>query len=413
MKFQLLFIIMLLAVATFNSFILIFKREKNISGYRFLYASLFFYNFCLSVYFVWFEAGFIMEAPELLRTISPLMYLCAPLFFFFIRNSLSGSVGLSKRDWLHFLPALIHLLDLLPFYFESSQVKSVFAANIVSDKAKINFEAGGLIPIQFHYLFRIFLQTGYFVYSLYLVNKVRPEIFIIKKGQRRIFDLKIVLINLGWMVIFQFVYAVFEIMIHFGNLDLIVENYYLRRISLLGLLGLNLFVNFRAEFFNDRKENKKSKVVDVDKQKIHIPYSKNGDQPEINIQISKELPDAFSQKEIELIKSEIISKMEEAQIFTETGLTLNQFAKRINVTPKLVSLVINREFDKNFNEFLNQYRIAFAILKIKEGYLDDYTLEALGEMSGFNSRTTFFNSFKKEKGCSPTEYWKKFQESPS
>lgn len=413
MKFQLLLVIMLLAVATFNSFILIFKKEKNILGYKILYASLFFYNFCVTIYFIWFEAGFIREAPDLLRTISPLMYLCAPLFYFFIRNSLFGSNGLNKKDWFHFLPALIHLLDLLPFYFESTQVKSVLATTLVSDNTQINFAAGGLIPIQFHYLFRIFLQTGYFIYSLYLVNKMRPEIFIIGKDQRRIYDLTIVLANLGWLVVFQFAYAVFEILLHFQAIDWSGDNFFLRRISLLGLLGLNLFVNFRAGFFDDRKKKKKPKVTEGNLHQTHISNSKNLDRPLENVTSSKEQSDFISQKEVECIKSEIISKMEAALIFTEIGLTLNHFATRINVSPKLVSLVINKEFDKNFNEFLNQYRIAFAISKIREGYLDDYTLEALGEISGFNSRTTFFNAFKKEMGCSPSEYWRKFQESPS
>ncbi len=404
---------MLLAVATFNSFILIFKREKNIVGYKFLYASLFFYNFCLFIYFVWFEAGFIIEVPQLMRTISPLMYLCAPFFYFFIRNYLFGFSGLRKRDWIHFLPALIHLLDLLPFYFESAQVKSVFATTIVSDNSKINFEAGGLIPIQFHYLFRIFLQTGYFVYSIYLVKKMRPEIFNFNKGNLQIYDLTIVLINFGWLVLFQFTYAILEVLINFGAIDLTVENYYLRRISLLGLLGLNLFVNFRAEFFSERKKKKKARVAEVDNHKIQIQDIKNPGESVAYIQSFKEQQDVISQKEIGLIKSQIISKMEGEQIFTEIGMTLNQFANRINISPKLVSLVINREFDKNFNEFLNQYRIAYAITQIEEGYLDDYTLEALGETSGFNSRTTFFNAFKKERGCSPSEYWKKFQECPS
>ncbi len=413
MKFQLLFIIMLLTVATFNSFILILKKEKNISGYKFLYASLFFFNFCLFIYFIWYEAGFIMKMPYLMRTISPLMYLCAPLFYFFFRNSLFGFSGLRERDWIHFLPALFHLLDLLPFYFESAQVKSVFATTIVSDNSKINFEAGGLVPIQFHYLFRIFLQTGYFVYALYLVKKMRPEIFFFKKGDRRIYDLTIVLINLGWLVLFQFTYAILEVLINFGAIDLTVENYYLRRISLLGLLGLNLFVNFRAGYFSDRKEKKKSQVTKVDIDIIQIPNTKNPDESEDHLRSPKEQPDVISQKEIESIKSEIISKMEEDQLFTETGMTLNRFSSCINVSSKLVSLVINREFGRNFNEFLNQFRISYAITKIEEGYLDDYTLEALGEMSGFNSRTTFFNAFKKEKGCSPTEFWKKFQESPS
>jgi hypothetical protein len=84
MKFQLLLVIMVFAVATFNSFVLMVKPERHISGYKLLYSSLFFYNFCLAIYYVWFEAGFIMDIPQLLRIFSPLMYFCAPCFYFFL-----------------------------------------------------------------------------------------------------------------------------------------------------------------------------------------------------------------------------------------------------------------------------------------------------------------------------------------
>jgi AraC-like DNA-binding protein len=124
------------------------------------------------------------------------------------------------------------------------------------------------------------------------------------------------------------------------------------------------------------------------------------------------ISEIYYQKETSQIKSQILFSLEEELIFTQKGISLNLFANRFNVSTKLLSYTINREFGKGFNEFLNQYRVAYAIKKIEEGYLDDYTLEALGETSGFNSRTTFFNAFKKEMGYSPSEYWKKFQNSP-
>jgi AraC-like DNA-binding protein len=34
-----------------------------------------------------------------------------------------------------------------------------------------------------------------------------------------------------------------------------------------------------------------------------------------------------------------------------------------------------------------------------------YTIEAIGEASGFGSRTTFFNAFKKYENISPGEYF--------
>jgi YesN/AraC family two-component response regulator len=112
------------------------------------------------------------------------------------------------------------------------------------------------------------------------------------------------------------------------------------------------------------------------------------------------------------IKSVIRIVLEREEVITNPRIRLSLFAEMMDLSPKVVSHVIKKEFKKGFNELLNKYRIRFAIEKIEEGYLDLYTLEALGEESGFSSRTTFFNAFKKELGISPSAYWKRYQELP-
>ncbi|MCR9016399.1 helix-turn-helix domain-containing protein [Aquiflexum gelatinilyticum] len=413
MNFQILFVVMLLATATFSSLILIFNKDKSIQPIKLLYTSLFFYNFCLLIYYIWFEAGFIKEAPYLLRTVSPFMYLCAPFFFLFFRNSLIGKSGFKTLDALHFLPFLIHFIDLIPFYIQSQEVKLALSETLTLDPAKINVEASGLIPIQFHFIFRIILQTVYFGYSIYLAFKHRPEVFDFFGGKKICNDFMIAFIVLGWLVVFQLAYAVIENLNLLHIVDWTAENYLIRRMSLLGLFFLNLFVNFKPGFLVGFLSEKESKMEVEEEMQVKVTDTIAFHIPNLPSKTANEIPDFISQIDTELIKSQILNVIEEEKIFVKNGITLNQFAGRINVSPKSVSYIINREFGKGFNEFLNQYRVEYAISKIEQGYLDDYTLEALGEISGFNSRTTFFNAFKKEMGFSPSEFWKKFQEIPT
>ena len=91
------------------------------------------------------------------------------------------------------------------------------------------------------------------------------------------------------------------------------------------------------------------------------------------------------------------------EVFTDSDVRLPLIAEKINISPKVVSRIIKNEFKKGFNELLNKYRVQYAIGKIEDGYLDTFTLESLGEVSGFSSRTTFFNAAK-EMGISPSEY---------
>jgi AraC-like DNA-binding protein len=367
----------------------------------------------LLTYYVWFEAGFIIEAPGLLRTVSPFMYLCAPFFFFFIRNSLLGFTGLKTRDAIHFLPFLVHFIDLLPFYFQSYEIKSALAEILVADPSKINSVASGLIPIQFHFIFRICLQTGYFIYCIFLAYKFHPEIFGAFEGKKMFHDLFLVFIFLGWLALFQLAYAFVEILNQTNLVDWSQENFLIRRMSLIGLLFLNLLVNFKPRFLTGFLQENKAESAESDHDHFQETLYNEIPLPEKNTKTPIAASESMSQKETALIKSQILNILEEEMIFAENGMSLNQFASRINVSPKSVSYTINREFGKGFNEFLNQYRVEYAISKIEDGYLDDYTLEALGEISGFNSRTTFFNAFKKEMGFSPSEFWKKFQEIPT
>ena len=54
--------------------------------------------------------------------------------------------------------------------------------------------------------------------------------------------------------------------------------------------------------------------------------------------------------------------------------------------------------------FINSYRIKYAIKLIDEGYLENYSMEALAEKSGFNSQENFNRVFKLLKSCTPTQY---------
>lgn len=95
------------------------------------------------------------------------------------------------------------------------------------------------------------------------------------------------------------------------------------------------------------------------------------------------------------------------EVFKVQGLTVAQFAKRLGVNSRVVTRVLDKLAGHTFKELTNAYRVKYAAEKIEEGYLDRYTMDALGKEAGFNSRVTFFNVFKKEFGVCPKEYWKK------
>lgn len=59
---------------------------------------------------------------------------------------------------------------------------------------------------------------------------------------------------------------------------------------------------------------------------------------------------------------------------------------------------------QSFNDYRNEWRIKHSKKLIAEGKADELTLEAIGILSGFSTRNTFFNAFKRSEGISPGAY---------
>ena len=57
--------------------------------------------------------------------------------------------------------------------------------------------------------------------------------------------------------------------------------------------------------------------------------------------------------------------------------------------------------------FINSLRIDFSCKKLENGFLENYTIEALAKMSGFKTQENFNKVFKKIKKVTPSEYFKK------
>ena len=102
--------------------------------------------------------------------------------------------------------------------------------------------------------------------------------------------------------------------------------------------------------------------------------------------------------------------MEVDHVYLKLGISVQDLADMIESKPRDLPQILQKTYSCGFKELINTFRINYAIEKIESFYLDKYTLESLAQLSGFTSRITFFNVFKKEKGISPSEYWNKIKE---
>ncbi|MDH6252057.1 AraC-like DNA-binding protein [Chryseobacterium sp. H1D6B] len=94
--------------------------------------------------------------------------------------------------------------------------------------------------------------------------------------------------------------------------------------------------------------------------------------------------------------------MDSEELYRNSNLKLSDVAVKMNISAHQLSQLLNDNLGKSFSTYINEYRINEACEKIGNGsYLK---IEEIGYEVGFNSKSTFFSTFKKIKNTTPLLY---------
>ena len=103
--------------------------------------------------------------------------------------------------------------------------------------------------------------------------------------------------------------------------------------------------------------------------------------------------------------------MEQTLAFCEEDFSLERLAELVHSNYKYVSQVINENCGKNFSDFINEYRIQEARVRLMDAeHYGNYTIQAIAESVGYKSQSTFIRAFRKITGIPPSIYQKMARE---
>ena len=90
--------------------------------------------------------------------------------------------------------------------------------------------------------------------------------------------------------------------------------------------------------------------------------------------------------------------------YLDVRLSLERLADGLDMPPRELSQAIGASPDGSFYNFVNRFRVGEASRLLSDPSEARTSVEAIGLMSGFRSRSTFYEAFRRATGMTPAQY---------
>ncbi len=312
-------------------------------------------------------------------------YLIGPMVYWYVRSVLTDKSRLFKRDLWHFVPMLLVLFGSLHYMTTSWAYKKVIATSIIQNfeqvKSISNLFVFNIFSKAFAYWFRPVQIIVYTLLCIVLLlrykRQMKNEQFV--AGQH--FMLNWLTLLLGFLFILNSSHTI-QIFASFTLKNLLLFNSMnsLLVISALGLAGLLISPFFFPSIL------------------YGMP---RWSQPQSTPPNNNPVKPGFESDYLKQLGKSIETCMREKQFFLNKDCNLASFSKVLNIPAHHLAYYFKEVKKQTFNDYRNELRIKHAKQLLREGKAKELTLEGIGQLSGFSSRITFFNAFKKYESVSP------------
>jgi len=121
-------------------------------------------------------------------------------------------------------------------------------------------------------------------------------------------------------------------------------------------------------------------------------------------EIKSNVKKGFAEEEIISLLQIIEQAVVKDQLFLNSDLNPASLSKLLNIPVYKITMALNKGAGKNFNEYINNYRIEFSKKLLLDSAHQKSTIFSIALDSGFASETPFYVAFKKQIGQSPSAF---------
>ena len=306
----------------------------------------------------------------------PMGMAIAPLIFFYVKSITTSNFKFKTNNLWHFTPVFLLISFRVGIYiYDSFQIGFNETQNGI---LKLSIDEAIVSPL---YIFISFAQM-----LLYLAFTI--QLYYNYRNRIQEFFSNIYKLELNWILSFLIVFSVLFLYSSFQSIigGLIID------LSYKESWWLNLFMAIAVLFIGI-----KGYYTDTTKlNTLSFSFSPN---PENIPQVSED------KKVVSVSDIETVSKfMKSEKPYLNPDLNLSELAKLLQMTRAELSKIINLGFHKNFNDFINEYRVNAFKEKLHSGAHKEFSLLGIAYDCGFNSKATFNRVFRKFTNTSPSEF---------
>lgn len=183
---------------------------------------------------------------------------------------------------------------------------------------------------------------------------------------------------------------------------------YLETVFLLIIIAFSIVVikkNRQLKKTNRELYNKNVLLIKSEDKSKAICDKLKESNPGIQTDITSSCQDSELNEEEKKLLADILRIMDDTEMICSFNFTIEKLSAMADSKQRLVSELISKVYDCNFNSFLGTYRIKEACRRFEdtEGY-GNLTIEGVANSVGFKSRSNFVSTFKKFTGLTPSKY---------
>ncbi len=365
-------------IAAFNAFfftVLLIQKKPRRYHDNLLIAWLVYLGLFIGIYSFYSHELF-THFRILSNSLLSLFMLHGPFLYFYSASIVSDRKLRMPHDLVHLAPFILFNLYIVYSFFDPG----------FSQRLNIEMIRSGFTPPSLYLAFLILTVLSgpfYFILTLRLFRELDINIFNNYSSS--------VNVNPGWLrmliIVFGIVWTILmavTVIHHVFNMFSMVfctDGLFLSLsvfVILIGYFGLKQNVIFSSGDI----------IVESTSGKVRSKYAGS----------------RLTEKDSREYAARLLNYMTEKEPFLNPDLTLSILADETGIPPHHLSQVINEQFNKNFFDFVNKYRVDSFIKKLTDPASSNFSLLGIAFESGFNSKSAFNRVFRQVTGKTPSEF---------